>query len=81
MVFEPITDVINESFTSDHESLFILGVLNYEHDIQHWYNEHNKITHIFKFNTNDIISGLVDRVYTNGWAPKVLGNMFRVNSL
>lgn len=78
---EPITAVINESFTSDHESSFILGVLNYEHDIQHWYNEHNKITHIFKFNTNDIISGLVDRVYTNGWAPKVSGKYVQSQSL
>lgn len=67
---KPITAIINESFTSDHDASFILGVLNYEYDIQHWYNEHNKTTHIFKFNTNDVISGLVDRVFTNGWLPK-----------
>lgn len=80
-LLEPITAIINESFTSDHESSFILGVLNYEYDIQHWYNEHNKITHIFKFNTNDIILGLVDRFYTNGWSPKVSGKYVQSQSL
>ena len=78
---EPTNAIINESFTSDHEASFILGVLNHKYDIQHWYNEHNKLTHIFKFNTNDIISGLVDRVYTNGWAPRVSGKYVQSQSL
>ena len=60
---------MNESFTSDHEASIILSLLNDAHALEHCYNEHNKLTHVFQHNTLDVISSLVDRYYTMGWSP------------
>ena len=55
-----------------------MGVLNYEHDIQHLDNEHKKNPY-FKFNTNDIISGLKTACILMAGHQRFQGNMFRVN--
>lgn len=65
-----IKSCVNESFTSDHLCSFTLAVLNKELKIQHWYNEHNKLTQIFKYNTNDILLGLIDKWFTIGWSKQ-----------
>ena len=71
--------VINESITDDHQISIISTLLKHFCGTEFIYNEHNKITKVFRFNTIFIIERLVDTYLTHGWTPDQ-GNISAVRS-
>ena len=61
--------IINESITSDHQISIISSLANVTFGTKFIYNEHNKLTKVFKYNTIFILDALVDKYLTHGWSP------------
>jgi putative transferase (TIGR04331 family) len=73
--------IINESFIGNHDASFLLAVSKELYGISHYYNEHNKLNHFYKYNINSIISKMTECYLTLGWSDKSNLKYIKLGSL